>query len=158
LLSAELDGARGELAELLRRGLALALLVAVAAGLAFWALGAATAAAIAGLSLWLPVWGAALVLFAVFAGAALVLALVARARLRRLEGPGAILQRRAENHLRFWREEVFGADEVGGGEDGGAGRSARDGQSAGAAGGGPAGGRPSVSMSPPADDLEGFEP
>lgn len=139
LLGAEVDGARAELGKLGRRALVVAALGAGALAVAFWALGAAATAAIAGLAVWLPVWGAALVLFGVLAVVALGLAWWARARARRLDAPGAILKRRLEGHLEFWRAEVLGvADDVPGGTE-----ARRDSADRGSLG------RPAVSMTPP---------
>jgi hypothetical protein len=111
LVGAEAASAREELWDLARRGIVVLAIGLVAGAFGFWALGAALTAAIAGLAVWLPVWGASLVLFGVLGLIALALALVARARLRRLENPGAILMRRVESHLEFWREEVLGVAE-----------------------------------------------
>jgi hypothetical protein len=168
LLHAEVTGAREELSELLRRSIGVAIVLLVALTIAFWALGAAATAAVAGLAVWLPLWGAALVLFAVLAVAAVAFGLVARSRFRRLEGPGTIVRRRVESHLEFWRDEVLG----------GAGSEAADGRGdddvdyadyddyaeedveparkLSAAGG--SRGRPRVSVAPPAADDEEFQP
>ena len=110
LLGAEVEGARAELVELARRALGVVAVALVAFALAFWALGAAIAAAIAGLAVWLPVWGAALVVFGALAIVALGFALVTRARFRQLEDPGEIVRRRFADHLEFWRTEILAGD------------------------------------------------
>jgi hypothetical protein len=146
LLGAELSGARTELAELGRRAVAVAALGAAALAVAFWALGAAATSAVAGLAVWLPVWGAALVLFGVLAVLALGLAMWARARMRRLDAPGAILKRRVESHLEFWRSEVLGVADVPAEP-----AARRDSAAPGSLG------RPAVSMTPP-EVRDGSEP
>jgi hypothetical protein len=150
LLGAEVEGARAELWEVARRAAAAAVVGLAAVALAFWALGAATAAAIAGLTVWLPVWGAALVLFGALGVVAFVLALVTRARIRRLEGPASIVRRRVDDHLEFWRTEVLGvSDELG---DEVAGEDVWEPEPWRASDGRPQRGRPPVSVAPPGDD------
>jgi hypothetical protein len=88
-----------------RLGVAL-LLFFFAAGLALFALGALAFAAIAGLSLLLPAWAAALVVTALLLIGAGGVALVARRRLRAIEGPGAAVRRRLADHREWWEGRV----------------------------------------------------
>ncbi|HUP21660.1 MAG TPA: phage holin family protein [Thermoanaerobaculia bacterium] len=146
LLGAEAASAREELSDLARRGIVVLAIGLVAGALGFWAIGAAMTAAISGLAVWLPVWGASLVLFGALGLVALALFLVARARLRRLENPGAILMRRVESHLEFWREEVLGVAEDASGPATPRRSSARKAAERGSRR------RPAVSMAPPDDE------
>jgi hypothetical protein len=78
---------------------------------------------------------------------ALALAMWARARMRRLDAPGAILKRRVESHLEFWRSEVLGVAEDVPADP----ASRRDAAVPGSLG------RPAVSMTPP-EVRDGSEP
>jgi MFS family permease len=98
-LGEDLTGAAGRL------GVAL-LLFFFAAGVALFALGALAFAAIAGLSLLLPAWAAALIVTAVLLLLAGLLALLARRRLRAIEGPGTLVRRRVADHMEWWEGRV----------------------------------------------------
>jgi len=88
-----------------RLGVSL-LLFFFAAGLALFALGALAFAAIAGLSLVVPPWAAALLVTALLLIAAGVVALVARRRLQSIESPGASVRRRVADHMEWWEGRV----------------------------------------------------
>jgi Putative Actinobacterial Holin-X, holin superfamily III len=90
----------GELA----RGLAL---LGGAAALGFWTLGALVLALIAVLAIWLPPWAAALIVTALFAGAAGLLALLGMGRLRRLESPAESIRQRVSDHLDWWNHRLL---------------------------------------------------
>jgi hypothetical protein len=98
----------------LARGLAL---LAGAAGVLFWTLGIVVLALIALLSLWLPVWAAALVVAAVFALTAGVLVALGLGQLRRLESPIDSIRTRVSDHLDWWQHHLLAdpaADRLGG--------------------------------------------
>lgn len=116
LLRAEATALRLEL-EGTARGLVRVLLLFVAAlfGL-FWALGALIFALVEIGALWLPRWGAALILVAVLAVCALALALVARSRLRRLDTPAETMRRRSEELQGWWERRWSDAEAPGLGE------------------------------------------
>lgn len=108
-----LDVLRAEVAtaaeELGRSGRALVralALLAAAAGVAFWVIGLLLYFAVELLALVLPRWGAVGVVLGVFVLVALVLALVARAKLRGIEAPTTILQRRLADHRSWWQARV----------------------------------------------------
>jgi hypothetical protein len=90
----------GELA----RGLAL---LGGAAALGFWTLGVLVLALIAVLAIWLPPWAAALIVTALYAGAAGLLALLGIRRLRRLESPAESIRQRVSDHLDWWNRRLL---------------------------------------------------
>jgi Putative Actinobacterial Holin-X, holin superfamily III len=90
----------GELA----RGLAL---LGGAAALGFWTLGALVLTLIAVLAIWLPPWAAALLVTALFAGAAGLLALLGIRRLRRFESPAESIRQRVSDHLDWWNHRLL---------------------------------------------------
>ena len=109
LVVAEIAGLRGELVSSGKGALRVVVLFAVAFAFAFWALGMATLAAVAALSLRLPVWGAALLVAGVFSIGAVVTVMIARSRWQSLDSPVATVQRRVGDHLSWWQREL-GAD------------------------------------------------
>jgi hypothetical protein len=120
---------------------ALALLGGAAA-LGFWTLGALLLALIAVVAIWLPPWAAALIVTALFAGAAGVLALLAIRRLRRLESPAESIRQRVSDHLDWWNHRLLAepaAPAAPAVDSGGRGRLPSEGPGH-AAGGGPVGG------------------
>jgi hypothetical protein len=74
---------------------------------AFWTVGVLIAAVVAILALWLPVWGAALLVFALFAALAGALAWLGVRRLREIENPVASLRRRISDHLDWWQNTLL---------------------------------------------------
>jgi hypothetical protein len=88
----------------LARGLAL---FAGAAGVLFWTLGILVLALIALLSLWLPVWAAALLVAALFALVAGLLVALGLGQLRRLESPIDSIRGRVSDHLDWWQHHLL---------------------------------------------------
>jgi hypothetical protein len=88
----------------LARGLAF---LAGAAGVLFWTLGIVVLALIALLSLWLPVWAAALLVAALFALTAGVLVALGLGQLRRLESPVDSIRTRVSDHLDWWQHHLL---------------------------------------------------
>ena len=80
--------------------------VGAAAAVLFWTLGLLIYAAVELLALVLPRWGAASVVFGVFAITAFSLVALARARLAAIEPPDATVRRRMEESRRWWNERV----------------------------------------------------
>ena len=108
LVRAELAAILEELqrsARELQRG---AVLLAVAAFFGFWTIGALAFAAVEAAALWLPRWGAALAVAGLFALVVLVLLLVARAHLRKVESPARVVGRRLEGHGAWVQDELLG--------------------------------------------------
>lgn len=89
-----------------RLGVALGLLSG-AGLLVFWAVGLLVFAAVALLATWLPLWGAALVVFLVFAGVAALLGYLGVRHLRQLESPAASVRQRISNHLDWWQNTLL---------------------------------------------------
>jgi hypothetical protein len=88
----------------LARGLAL---LGGAAALGFWTLGALVLTLIAVLAIWLPPWAAALIVTALFAGAAGLLALLGIRRLQRFESPAESIRQRVSDHLDWWNHRLL---------------------------------------------------
>ena len=87
-------------------GLALAFLGA-AAVLGFWIVGLLLFALVALLHVWLPWWGAALIVLALFALAAAVLAHLGVKRLKNVESPVTTVRRRMDSHLDWWQHGLL---------------------------------------------------
>ena len=119
----------GELA----RGLAL---LGGAAALGFWTLGVLVLALIAVLAIWLPPWAAALIVTALFAGAAGLLAMLGIRRLRRLESPAESIRQRVSDHLDWWNRRLLAEPAAAEIEGGAGGRLPSEGPAAGRAVGG----------------------
>lgn len=111
VLRAEIDALNSDLSAAAKRFLTGVLLVAVALGIAGVLLAVLVFVAIALLSLWLPPWGAGLVVAAVLALAA---ALCWMAAMRRVQGetPSAIVRRHVNDHLDWWQTRVAREDSV----------------------------------------------
>jgi hypothetical protein len=104
-------------------GVALGLFGA-AVMLAFWAVGLVLFVLITLLHLWLPWWGASLVVLALFLIAVAILAKLGLGRIRKVENPLETVRRRVDSHLDWWQHGLlahsktldvepspFGADE-----------------------------------------------
>jgi cell division protein FtsW (lipid II flippase) len=87
-------------------GIALAFLGA-AAVLAFWIVGLLLFALVALLHIWLPWWGASLIVLALFLAAAGILASLGVKRLKKVESPVATVRRRVDNHLDWWQHGLL---------------------------------------------------
>lgn len=87
-------------------GLALAFLGA-AAVLGFWIVGLLLFALVALFHIWLPWWGASLIVLALFALAAGILANLGVKRLKNVENPIATVRRRVDNHLDWWQHGLL---------------------------------------------------
>lgn len=85
----------------------LLLLVAVFA--LFWAIGAFALLLVEAGSLWLPRWGAALAVLALFLLLGLALAGAARRRLRSIEPPTQTVRRRLDEHRDWWEQRISAA-------------------------------------------------
>jgi len=73
----------------------------------FWTFGLLLFVLISLLHIWLPWWGAALVVLALFAIAMAVLALLGRKQLRRVENPIETVRRRVDSHLDWWQHGLL---------------------------------------------------
>ena len=72
----------------------------------FWAIGALALVLVEVGSLWLPRWGAALAVLALFLLVGLILAIVARRRLRSIELPADTVRRRLDEHRDWWQQRI----------------------------------------------------
>jgi len=59
------------------------------------------------LHVWLPWWGASLVVLALFVIAAGILARFGLARMKRVENPAEIVRRRMDSHLDWWQHGLL---------------------------------------------------
>jgi hypothetical protein len=87
-------------------GVALGLFGA-AAVLLFWTVGLLLFALIALLHIWMPWWGAALIVLALFLIAMAILGRLGLNRLRRVESPVETVRRRVDSHLDWWQHGLL---------------------------------------------------
>jgi hypothetical protein len=87
-------------------GVALGLFGA-AAVLLFWIVGLVLFVLVSLLHVWLPWWGASLVVLALFVIAAGILARFGLARMKRVENPAEIVRRRMDSHLDWWQHGLL---------------------------------------------------
>jgi putative superfamily III holin-X len=106
LADAELEVVRDEIGAVGRRAARALLLIGAALALAFWLVALLGFVLVAALSLWLPPWGAGLVVAGVFLLLAAILLAIAISRLKRIESPVEIFFRHLRGHLDWWRREV----------------------------------------------------
>jgi hypothetical protein len=107
LWRAELQTLTGELGDSGRLLVRALVLGAIAAFLAFWALGLLFTAAVAALALALPLWAAAAIMLAVVALAAWLVARSAQSRFRSLESPVRTVKRRVGDHVAWWQQQLL---------------------------------------------------
>ena len=87
-------------------GMALGLFGA-AAVLLFWTVGLLLFALIALLHIWMPWWGAALIVLALFLIAMAILGRLGLNRLRKVESPVETVRRRVDSHLDWWQHGLL---------------------------------------------------
>lgn len=104
---AEAAALKGDLRASGRQFAIVVALAATAALLCFWLVGAAWFVLFQVLTLWLPNWGAAAIVFAVGAILALLVAMVTRQRLRSIELPVDTVRRHFDDHLAWWDSQMF---------------------------------------------------
>lgn len=85
---------------------AIGLFVA-AAFVIFWAIGALGYFSVELLALWLPRWGAALIVLVLLLLVVWILWIMARRKLREAEKPTETVRRRVADHLDWWHERVL---------------------------------------------------
>ena len=106
-MRAELAGLQEDLQRSGRHfGVALGLF-AGAAVLFFWLIGLLLFALIALLHIWLPLWGAALIVLALFVIAIAILAFLGMRRMRKVENPVETVRQRLDNHLDWWQHSFL---------------------------------------------------
>ncbi len=108
VLRAELGALQGDLQRSGRHLGAGAALLAGAAMLAFWSIGLILFVLVAALAVWLPLWGAALVVLALFLAGTALLAWLGKKRLQEVESPVASVRRRLDDHLTWWQGSFLG--------------------------------------------------
>jgi Zn-dependent protease with chaperone function len=87
-------------------GVALGLFGA-AAMLLFWIIGLLLFVLISLLHVWMPWWGASLVVLALFVIAVAVLARLGLGRMRKVENPLETVRRRVDSHLDWWQHGLL---------------------------------------------------
>lgn len=75
--------------------------------LSFWILGLLIFVLVALLAIWLPLWGAALVVFGLFLVVAIILAWLGVRRLKQVENPVETFRRRVDDHLDWWQNTLL---------------------------------------------------
>jgi hypothetical protein len=78
-------------------------LLGVALVLLFWVTGLVIFCLVAVLAIWLPVWGAGLIVLGLFTAVTGVLAWLGVQRLQHVENPAASMKVRLEDHLDWWQ-------------------------------------------------------
>jgi hypothetical protein len=107
VMRAELAGLQDDLQRSGRHfGVALGLFAA-AAVLLFWVVGLLLFALIAVLHIWLPLWGAALIVLALFLIAIAILGGLGMRRMRQVENPVETVRNRLDNHLDWWQHSFL---------------------------------------------------
>jgi len=107
VVRAEAEALQGDLKRSGRHlGIALGL-IGAAVLLLFWVLGLLIFSVIALLSIWLPLWGAALIVLAFFAIAMFVLIWLGIRRLRLVENPVDSVKRHVDDHLDWWQNGLM---------------------------------------------------
>jgi hypothetical protein len=107
LLGAEIEALRRDFARSGRGLFAVLGYFAAALALAFWLLALVLAFLVALLAIWLPVWAATLSTLIALLAVTGALVGVGYRRLKRLEGPGRIVERRWQDHVEWWHERVL---------------------------------------------------
>jgi cell division protein FtsW (lipid II flippase) len=75
--------------------------------LVFWIVGLLLFVLIALLHVWLPWWGASLIVLTLFVATAALLAWLGASRLRQVESPLETVRRRVDNHLDWWQHGLL---------------------------------------------------
>jgi hypothetical protein len=115
LLRSEIDALGSDLAD---SGASLARAIGLFLGavfVVFWAIGALGYLSIELLALWLPRWGAALIVFVLLLVVIWILWMMAKRKLRQAERPTETVRRRVADHLDWWQDRVL--DDTSGEED-----------------------------------------
>lgn len=105
MVHAELSALGDDLSRSGRRLGGALLLLASALFVLFWAVGLAVYVAVEVAHLWLPRWAAAAVVLAVVLLLMAVLGAIGWWRIKRLEGPSVMLQRRWSSHREWWEDQ-----------------------------------------------------
>ena len=107
VMRAELAGLQDDLQRSGRHfGVALGLF-AVAAVLAFWMVGLLLFALISILHIWLPLWGASLIVLALFLIGIAIFGSLGMRRMRQVENPVETVRNRLDNHLDWWQHSFL---------------------------------------------------
>lgn len=106
LLKAEAEALVGDLRSSGRRLSVAVLLLAIGGFVAFWACGVLSYALVELVALRLPRWSAALLVFGLLIVVALLLGVLARFKLRRLERPASTVRRRLTESLDWWDRRI----------------------------------------------------
>lgn len=111
LIQAELGAVEEDVSRWTKEVAIGAALLAGAGAFGFWTVGVLTYFLIHLLAIWLPLWGAALVVTAIFALVAGLLAWIGVRKFQRYENPLAAARDRFDDHLEWWQHDVLGPGE-----------------------------------------------
>lgn len=106
LARAEVRVVSAEVEQAGRKLVGALLLILVALFALFWAIGVLAMVLTEVAALWLPRWGAALVVLGLFVLVGGILALVARRRVRSIEPPAETVKRRLHEHRGWWDRKI----------------------------------------------------
>lgn len=111
VVRAEISAALSDLQETGRSVFRAALLLTVTVALGFWTVGLLVYFLIEMLAIWLPRWGAVGAVFGLFLAATVGFALLFTGRVRRIEAPTQMLERRFQNHSAWWQRQMSAGEE-----------------------------------------------
>ena len=107
VLRAESEALRADVTLSAKRLGAAVALFGAALVVAFWLVGLLLVALVALLALWLPVWGAALIVTGLLALVVGLLGWIGTKKLRAFEGPARTIGRRLSDHLAWWQSSLL---------------------------------------------------
>jgi hypothetical protein len=107
VLRAEVRSLRSDLDLSKRQFLRVISFVALAISVGFWAVGVAVFLLIQVAALWLPLWGATLVVLTLLVLVILALVTAAKSSFREIEEPASMVRRHFQDHMVWWEEEVL---------------------------------------------------
>jgi hypothetical protein len=110
LMTSEVEALRDDLAASRRKFVNALVLASFAVFVFFWGIGAATIAVFEGFSTVFPRWLAALFVLLLLLLIGAILWRVAMNRFRSIDSPLATAQRRLEDHLEWWQNDILAQD------------------------------------------------
>lgn len=103
VLRAELEALQKDFATSGRHFVVALGLFGVAAALGFWIVGLFLFLCVSALYVWLPLWASVGIVFLFFAAVAVVVVMLGRKQLKKVENPIENVRRRVDDHLEWWQ-------------------------------------------------------